>query len=228
MPSSRGRTISTPSEAASARRGVRNLFVVALVVGVAIGVFSILADGILPGRLFTVLGNIAAPWAIAAFVVGFRATSVRQGALAGAVALVVGVATYYAGVAVRGYVVGQLNVVWTVVALVVGPVMGACGAAISTRREHPPLVAVVLPAAVLVAEGLFLLYDRKVWRYDVVDQIFHDVYVSVALALIASGFALSWVFAKDQRGRASLLVAGVGVLGAIGFAVLERIITTVV
>ena len=106
--------------------------------------------------------------------------------------------------------------------------MGACGAAISTRREHPPLVAVVLPAAVLVAEGLFLLYDRKVWRYNVVAQTYHDVYVSVALALIAIGFALSWVFAKKERGRASLLVAGVGVLGAIGFAVVERVIATVV
>jgi uncharacterized protein DUF6518 len=203
--------------------------VVALVVGVAIGVFSILADGILPGRLFTVLGNIAAPWAIAAFVVGFRATSVRQGALAGAVALVAGVATYYAGVALRGYVVGQLNVVWTVVALVAGPVMGACGAAISTRRERPPLVAVVLPAAVLVAEGLFILYDRKVWRYNVVAQTYHDVYVGVALALIVVGFALAWVFAERGRLPTTLFgAAGVGMLGAFGFVLLERIIAALV
>ena len=48
------------------------MFALAVVVGVALGVFSILADGILPGRLFTLLGNIAAPWGIAAFVVGFQ------------------------------------------------------------------------------------------------------------------------------------------------------------
>src|SRR5262245_3613654 len=97
-PSSRGSTISTPSETVSTtRRSGRNVLLVAAVVGIALGVFSILADGILPGRLFTLLGNIAAPWALGAFVVGFRATSPRQGAVAGALALVVGVATYYAG-----------------------------------------------------------------------------------------------------------------------------------
>jgi hypothetical protein len=79
------------------------VYLLAIVVGVALGVFSILADGIIPGRLVTLLGNIAAPWGIAAFVVGFRASSVKQGAAAGALALVVGVATYYAGAALRDY-----------------------------------------------------------------------------------------------------------------------------
>jgi hypothetical protein len=62
---------------------------VALVVGIALGVFPILADG----RPLTLLGNIAAPSARAAFAIGYRATSQKQGAIACALALVVGVAT---------------------------------------------------------------------------------------------------------------------------------------
>lgn len=204
------------------------MLLVAAVVGVAIGVFSILADGILPGRLFTLLGNIAAPWALAAFVVGYRSTTPKQGAIAGALALVVGVATYYTGVALRGYVLAELNVVWTVVALVAGPVIGACGAAISTQREHPPLVAVVLPSAMFVAEGLFLVYDRKFWRTNFAAETYRLIDVGVALALIVGGLALSWAFAKERRGRAALLVAGVGVLGAFAFVALERTVATVV
>ena len=202
---------------------------VAAVAGVAIGVFSILADGILPGRLFTLLGNIAAPWVLAAFVVGYRATSARLGAAAGALALVVGVATYYAGVAVRGYAVGSLNVVWTVVALVAGPVIGACAAAISTRRDHPPLIAVMVPAALFVAEGLFLVYDRKFWRTNFGAEPYRLIDVGVVLALILGGFVLAWAFAGRVRRVPALLgVAGLGVLGAFGFVLLERIIVAVV
>ena len=178
--------------------------------------------------MFTLLGNIAAPWALGAFAVGYRSTSPKQGALAGALALVVGVATYYAGAAIRGYAVGELNVVWTVVALVAGPIVGACGAAISTRRERPPLVAVALPGAMLVAEGLFLLYDRKVWRTDFGAEPYRLIDVGAALTLVIGGFALAWVFARERRAPALLGVAAVGVLGAFGFVLLERFIAAVV
>jgi hypothetical protein len=55
------------------------LLPIAVVVGAGLGVFSQLADGVLPGRLFGILGNIAAPWGLAAFLVGRRTTS-RDGA----------------------------------------------------------------------------------------------------------------------------------------------------
>ena len=201
----------------------------AVVVGIALGVFSILADGILPGRLFTLLGNIAAPWALGAFAVGYRAMSPKQGAIAGALALLVGVATYYSGAGVRGYVVGELDVVWTVVALVAGPIVGACGAAISTRREHPPLVGVVLPGAMLVAEGLFLLYDRKIWRANIGAEPYRLIDVGVSVALVLVGFALARVFVERGRRSPALLgIAGVGVAGAFGFVLLERIIVALV
>lgn len=230
MPSSTGNTTSTSSEPtiSPSSQKAAGVPIVAIVVGVALGVFSTLADGILPGRLFTLLGNVAAPWVVAAFVVGFRASSVRQGAIAGALALVVGVVVYYAIGAVRGYPVGSLNVVWTVVAIFAGPVVGACGAAISARRERPPLVAVILPAAMLIAEGLFLVYDRKFWRSNFGAEPYRLIDVGLALALIVGGLVVSWVFVREQRPAALLGAAATGVFGAFCFVVLERIIVSVV
>jgi hypothetical protein len=131
---------------------------------------------------------------------------------------------------VRGYVLGELDAVWPAVALVAGPIVGACGAAISTRREHPPLVGVVLPGAMLVAEGLFLLYDRKVWRTNFGAEPYRLIDVGVALALVMGGFVLAWVFVKenDRRPLALLGVASVGMLGAFGFVLLQRIIVALV
>jgi Family of unknown function (DUF6518) len=80
----------------------RGLWLVSVVVGVGLGVFSQLADGIIGGRIFGLLGNIAAPWGLAAFFVGRLTTSPKRGALAGAMTLVVGVAVYYLFGAVRG------------------------------------------------------------------------------------------------------------------------------
>jgi len=206
------------------------LLAVAVVVGIGLGIFSILADGIVGGRLIGILGNIAAPWGLAAFLVGLRTTSLRRGAIAGGLALVVGVATYYLGTAVRGYVAGAANVVWTVVALVTGPIMGTSGAAISARRSRPPLVAVAAPAAMLVGEALFFLYDRRVWRYDLVAQPYRFVDLGVAAALLALGLLLPALFVKDRRRRARvyLLVAAAGVCGAVALVWLQRFIVAIV
>jgi len=222
-------TSSIPSDpdAPRPREGATGILVVAALVGIALGVFSTLADGIIPGRLVTLLGNIAAPWVIAAFVVGYRASSVKQGAIAGALALLVGVVVYYAIGSVRNYAAGNLNVIWTVVALFAGPIVGACGAAISTRRERPPLIAVIVPAAMLIGEGLFLLYQRRVWRTNFGAETYRLIDVGVSLALIVGGLVAAWVFARTQRPAALAGVAVTGVLGAFGFVLLERIIVSV-
>ena len=146
-------------------------------------------------------------------------------------ALVVGVATYYVGAAIRDYgVLTATNVVWTAVALVAGPVMGASGAGISTRRERPPVLAVALPAAMLVAEGFFLLVDRKMWRSDFGAETYRLIDLGVVLALVGGGLVLPWVFLKDRPARATayvLVVAG-GAFGAFMFVLLQRLIVAVV
>ena len=117
----------------------RRVLLLAVVVGAGLGVFSVLADGILPGRLFGILGNIAAPWGLAAFLVGHSTTSWKRGAVAGGLTLVVGVAVYYLSVAARGYEANGANLVWTMAAFVAGPIMGLSGAAVKSRPSRPPV-----------------------------------------------------------------------------------------
>jgi hypothetical protein len=208
----------------------RRLWVVSVVVGVGLGVFSQLADGIIGGRLFGILGNIASPWGLAAFFVGRLTTSSKRGAAAGALTLVAGVVVYYLFGALRGYDVGAVNLVWTSVALVAGPVMGWSGAAISAEPERPPVLAVAAPAAMLLAEALFLAIDRKVWRSNFSTEPYRLIDVGVMLALLVGGLVLPVVFEKDRRRRrlVFLAVALTGVGGAIAFVVLRESISGIV
>ena len=208
----------------------RSVFLAALLVGIALGVFSLLADGIVGGRLFTILGNLAAPWGLAAFFVGYRAASPRQGALVGALALVVGVATYYLGGAIRGYVVAEANVVWTAIALVAGPIMGLCGSLVSNHRERPPVAAVAAPSAMLVAEAIFLVIDRRPWLFDLGAETYRLIDLGVIAALLIGGLVLPWVYVKQRRrrGLVYLVVAAAGTCGAFGFVLLQRLIAGLV
>lgn len=204
----------------------RRLWPVSVAVGLGLGVFSQLADGIIGGRLFGILGNIATPWGLAAFFVGRLTTSPRRGAVAGALTLVVGVAVYYAGGAIRGYTVGEVDLVWTAIALVAGPVMGWSGAAIASEPERPSVIAVAAPSAMLVAEAIFLAIDRKVWHDDLRAETYRLIDLGVMAALLAAGLVLPMVFEKDRRRRrvVYMVVALAGVGGALGFVLLRALI----
>jgi hypothetical protein len=208
----------------------RRLLLVAVVVGGLLGTFSILADGIIGGRLIGILGNIASPWGLAAFLVGRRTTSSRLGAAAGALTLVVGVTTYYLGTALRGYVLGDADLVWTAVALVAGPVMGVSGAAIASRPALPAVAAVAAPSAMLVAEAIFLAVDRRVWRWNLGAEPYRLIDLGVMVALFLGGLALAAWFERDRRRRTAvfLAVAAAGVGGAVGFVMLLGLIVRIV
>jgi Family of unknown function (DUF6518) len=209
-----------------ARVTSRRLWLISVVVGAGLGAFSLLADGIIGGRLFGILGNIASPWGLAAFFVGRLTTSQKRGAAAGALTLLVGVAVYYLGGALRGYVVGEANLVWTSVALVAGPVMGWSGAAIGAEPERPPIVAVAAPSAMLVAEAFFLAVDRKVWNANLGAEPYRLIDLGVIAALLLGGLALPAFFEKDRRRRrlVYLVVGLAGVGAAIAFVVLRGLI----
>lgn len=204
----------------------RRLWSISVVVGAGLGAFSLLADGVIGGRLFGILGNIAAPWGLAAFFVGHLTTSSRRGAAAGVLTLVVGVAVYYLGGALRGYAVGEANLVWTTVALVAGPIMGWSGAVLASEPERPPVIAVAAPSVMLVAEAIFLAIDRRIWHANVAAETYRLIDVGVIVALLLGGLALPVVFEKDRRRRriVYLVVAVAGVSGALGFVVLRSLI----
>jgi len=204
----------------------RRLWVISFLVGAGLGALSLLADGIVGGRLFGILGNIASPWGLAAFLVGHLTTSPKRGALAGVVTLVLGVAVYYLGAALRGYSVGDADLVWTAVALVAGPIMGWCGAAIAAEPERPPVIAVAAPSAMLVAEAIFLAFDREIWRTNLQAETYRLIDLGVMVALLVGGIALPVIFERDRRRRrvVYLVVALAGVGGALGFVLLRHFI----
>jgi hypothetical protein len=204
----------------------RRLLLVAIAVGVGLGILSLLSDGIIGGRLFGILGNIASPWGLAAFFVGHRTTSPKLGAVAGALTLVVGVATYYLGGALRGYAVGDADVVWTMVALVAGPIMGWSGAAVASRPTRPPVAAVVAPSAMLVAEAIFLAIDRRVWHWNLGAEPYRLIDLGVMVALLLGGLALPALLEKDRHRRRAdyLVLVPLGVCGGLGFVLLRRFI----
>jgi hypothetical protein len=211
-------------------RSSSRLWLVSVLVGVGLGAFSLLADGIVGGRLVGILGNIASPWGLAAFFVGRLATQPKRGAVAGALTLVVAVAVYYLGGALRGYTVGEVDLVWTAVALVAGPVMGWSGAAIASEPERPPILSVAAPSAMLVAEAIFLAIDRKVWHYDLTVETYRLIDLAVIVALVIGGLVLPVVFEPDRRRRrvVYVVVALAGVGGAVGFLLLREFIVGLV
>jgi Family of unknown function (DUF6518) len=208
----------------------RSLWLVSALLGVGLGGFSLLADGVVGGRLVGILGNVASPWGLAAFFVGRLTTSSRRGAVAGALTLVVGVVVYYLGGALRGYTVGEVDVVWTAIALVAGPVMGWSGAAISSQPDRPPIIAVAAPSAMLLAEAIFLAIDRRVWHYNLRAETYRLIDLGVMVALVVGALVLPMVFEKDPRRRrlVYLIVALAGGGGAVGFVLLRELIVGLV
>jgi hypothetical protein len=119
---------------------------------------------------------------------------------------------------------------WTVVAAVAGPIMGLSGAAISSRRERPPVVAVVSPASMLVAEAISFVIDHRVWQYNLQADPYRLIDLGVVLVFVVTGLALPALFVSERRRRALayLTVAAVATCGAFGFVLLQDLIVDVI
>ena len=114
-------------------------------------------------------------------------------------------------------------------ALLIGPVMGMCGAVLSSGQARWRGAAIVIPSALLLAEALWIAWDRRVWAYNLQlePHRFNDVVILVGLFALA--FALPLLF---ERRLSSLLklylaIAAVGVVGALGFEALQLILLRV-
>jgi hypothetical protein len=207
-----------------------------MIIGLCLGAFSTLADGVVPGRAVTTLGNIISPWVIAAFAAGRLSPSPRAGSWAGTVALAVGVVTYYLAAALRFAVDdsayagsrGAAPVVWLVAALLVGPVMGAAGAA--STRSRPPVLAVIAPSVVLFAEAAFLVLDRRPWRWTLPQEMYRLADVGVFAVLVAVALAMPYrlIAEPERRQRAYALMCACGLAGAAGIQLLYRLLRALV
>lgn len=76
---------------------LRGVSLVAVVVdGLMVGGLAVLGDGVVPMRAIGLMGNLAAPWVITAYVVGRRTQGPASGAVTGAMAPVVGCVVLHA------------------------------------------------------------------------------------------------------------------------------------
>jgi hypothetical protein len=132
---------------------------IVVVAGFGIGVLTACAQGWLPGSWGT-LTNSGAVWLVFAFAAGSFMTTDGSAAAAGFVTLVGAVIGYYVAVpiVVDGAASNLRSVlIWSVTALVGGPVFGVAGRWWRSRRPAPrPAIALGLLGAALVGEGVYL------------------------------------------------------------------------
>jgi Family of unknown function (DUF6518) len=204
-------------------------------VGLLLGLLSIAGDTPSPypwWRVFTVLGNIAAPWTIAAFLVGRNAKAPGPGAIAGGVAMVVGIVVYFlyyfsGAISVASTAnIGIAASIWLGVALISGPVLGLCGGRVSMGNGELPLWAVVLPSAVLLAEAVWVAVTWRIWAvpnpHDVVELVVVVLMVSAALALPFLTLRGTSRLAVAYMAMLALGAAGFGALAGLHWLLLQR------
>jgi hypothetical protein len=159
----------------------------ALLLGVLLGLFSARGDGV---QLMVIngLANAASPWIILAFAAGALQRAPRDGALAGAVALLAAVVTYYAGFLAGGAAfLLPFLAVWAVAAVVAGGLLGLAGGAWRSDRARWGAAAVALVCGLLLAEAAHRLILLEVWTGIEWDR----TYMQVAVAdIVGAGVAL--------------------------------------
>ncbi len=192
--------------------------------GILLGLLSWGGDQVdveTPLRLVALLANLAAPWVLVAFLLGWYSRQPGWGALSGGLACLIGVSSYYVLHLVTGTraAIGSQGVtVWVVVGAVVGPLMGWCGGMVAERRDRAPLLAAAIPAGALLAEAVWLIYSTGTWRLT----RFGWIDTLVIVALVVAAVVLTRRAAGADRSAAALFAAGaVGIGGVVALAVIR-------
>ena len=145
--------------------------VLALVLGVALGVFTSVLQGYLDYP-WLALVNAASPWLTTAFVAGALQSRLRTAVLVGMAATLLQVVGYYVTADLRGFGVSTTYVVvWSLCAVLGGPVFGAAGH-VWWRATPAGLGAALLVAAyaseAVVAYHLRLGYSSTAWLFGTI------------------------------------------------------------
>jgi hypothetical protein len=200
----------------------------ALVAGIGLGLFSILAERLpvdTPAEAVVGLANAAGPWLCVAFAVGAINERATRGAIAAAAGLAIGVGVYYLPIYATGDGFANLErlvALWLVAAAVVGPAFGAFGALWADRgsRWRAPAAGALVGA--VLAEALFRLVQVEAWTG--LDLARTDI--QVGLVELAAGIAAPLVLLRPhERRRAyatSVVVALCGAVALWGATALMR------
>jgi hypothetical protein len=170
--------------------------------------------------------NLIGAWLAVAFVLGTTARTVPTGALRGLIGLLAAVAAYYLLIAAfgegfRAIGASHAAVVWGVVALVAGPVLGAAGGVWRHGAGWPRAIAVALLAAALIGEGVVFGAGR--WLAQV--NLPSDPGALILVAEVVIGLALPWLLLRqEERVRGYLATAAF----AVGAALLIQPVTTII
>jgi len=208
-----------------ADQGAARVLGLAVLVGVAWGAATSGLQSVLPWP-FAGLANAVAPWVAPAFLVGALARRPRVAVAAGVLVCCGEVGGYYATSALRGFGVNPAMVVlWTVTALVGGPVLGAAG---WCWRRARSLRWAALGAALL--GGVFLAEGAVGYGYYLRYAGDAVVFCALgALAVLVLGAAAPAARAARARGRgagaASAWLLVVLPLGAAGDVALRAVVT---
>ncbi|GIG39297.1 DUF6518 family protein [Cellulomonas phragmiteti] len=186
---------------------------VALALGLAVGVATSFLQTWLPTP-FTALANAVAPWLVAPFLVGLRLARGWWGAtLLGLLACLAQVPGYYLTADLRGFPVGTTFVlVWTVAAVVGGPVLGAVGRLHRTSTGRLAGLAPATVAAVWLAEAV-VTYALVLGYYG--EAAVHATIGVVLLVLLARS--------RGQLRPALVWAVPVLALGAVAFHALTAV-----
>lgn len=208
------------------RRSLGSYALLALVAGLALGLFSGLGDRLPPDTILHVvvaLANAAGPWLVTAFVVGALAGAPLAGALTATAALAAAVSVYYLSIYLAGNEVADVARsagVWLAVSVVVGPLLGAAGGAWARPRgAFDRIGAVALLAGTLAAEAILRLIQVEAWTG--LDLARTDIQVGL-IELAAAAVLPAVLLSPGDRLRgylgAAIATAGATVLTAVALA----------
>jgi hypothetical protein len=136
----------------------RGAVLLALAMGVAVGVLTSLLQAHLEFP-WLALVNAASPWLTTAFVAGALQSRLRTAMLVGVGATMLEVVAYYVTADLRGFGVSMTYVtVWSLCAVVGGPIFGAAGHV--WRRAAPAGLGAALLVAAYASEAVVAYHFR--------------------------------------------------------------------
>jgi hypothetical protein len=199
-------------EPAAERRPLWLGLVIAVLLGIGLGLLSVVGDFTTddgPEILLNALANAMGPWVVIAFVAGVAVGRPAAGIVGGVLALAVGVATYYVGAVVfwadRVPDLRLTVLVWMVVGLVAGSILGGAGGTwAGGERRWRPLAAALLSGA-LLAEAAY--YARDLATCNCLDATRPALYVVIVNLGVALAAPLLLV---DAAGRVRTYLYAVG------------------
>ena len=202
----------------------------ALLLGIALGLFSSRADWLPPDTILHVvvaLGNAIGPWVVVGFTAGAIQGQLRRGAVGGVLALAAGVATYY----VAGVLswpggpasLGPLVVVWLAAALIAGLGLGAAGGAWAEGGRSRTMGPMVL-AGSLLAEAAYRFVEVEGWTG--IDITRTQIQI-LAFDLLVAALVPVLLLERARRPLAYLGSIGVGAAGLLLIVGVESLLRVV-